>query len=116
MLHRRIHWLFILPALLFVLLLTLYPSIHTVLLLFTNRSLLERGSSFVGWKNYRELLFSHDFWNSLRVTLIYVLATILLQLTLGLALALLTDQPRRGAKLVRTLVLICWVIPEVIVA
>ena len=101
MLHRRHHWLFILPALLFVLLLTLYPSVHTVLLSFTNRSLVERGASFVGWKNYRELLFSHDFWSSLRVTLAYVLATILLQLSLGLALALLTDRPRPGAKLFR---------------
>jgi multiple sugar transport system permease protein len=116
MLARRIHWFFILPALLFVLLLTLYPSVHTILLSFTNRSLVERGYSFVGWKNYRELLFSPDFWSSLRITLLYVLATIFLQLSLGLALALVTDHPRPGVKLVRTLVLICWVIPEVIVA
>jgi ABC-type sugar transport system permease subunit len=116
MIKRKIHLLFILPAFIFVLGLTIYPSIYAVFLSFTNKSLLTPEYSLVGFKNYRELFTSGEFWISLKITLIYVVITIFLQLTVGLFIALITEKPRFGIKLVRTIVLLSWVIPEVIVA
>lgn len=116
MIKRKAYLFFILPALIFVLLLTIYPSIYAIFLSFTNKSLVTPGYSFVGFKNYRELLTSSEFWSILKITLIYVVITIFFQLTVGLFLALITEKPRFGRKLVRTIVLLSWVIPEVIVA
>ncbi len=116
MIKKKIYLFFIFPALIFVLLLTIYPSIYAIFLSFTNKSLVTPECSLVGFKNYRELFTSSEFWRSLKITLIYVLITIFFQLTLGLFLALITEKSRFGRKLVRTIVLLSWVIPEVIVA
>ena len=112
----RLYLVFIGPSVVFVVLLSLYPSLYSIFLSFTDKSLVRQSHQFVGFHNYVELFGSQEFWSSLRVTIIYVLVTIFLQLTIGLCLALLTNQPRPGRKLVRTLVLISWIIPEVIVA
>jgi len=116
MIKRKGHLLFLLPALLAVLLLTLYPSLYAVFLSFTNKSLINPDYSLVGLKNYLELFSSGEFWSSLKVTIIYVVITIFFQLTAGFLLASVTEKSRFGRKLVRTVVLISWVIPEVIVA
>ncbi len=106
----------ILPGLVFVLVFTLYPTVYSLWLSFTDQMLTGGKTSFVGFGNYVELLGSSEFWNRLRVTLVYVIVTIFFQLVLGLCLALLTDKKRVGRKLVRTVVLITWVIPEVVVS
>jgi multiple sugar transport system permease protein len=116
MIKRKGHLLFLLPALMAVLLLTLYPSLYAVFLSFTNKSLINPDYSLVGLKNYLELFSSGEFWSSLKVTIIYVVITIFFQLTAGFLLASVTEKSRFGRKLVRTVVLISWVIPEVIVA
>ncbi len=116
MIKKRLYLIFVLPALILVLLFTFYPSVYTIFLSFTNKSLIAQDYSMVGTKNYRELFFSIEFWGSLKLTLLYVLVTITLQLVLGLCIALVTDKSMFGRRFVRTVVLISWVIPEVIVA
>ena len=52
---------------------------------------------FVGLENYRTLLTDDRFWSSLLVSLVYTGATVVLQVALGLALALLVmDMPKRS--------------------
>ncbi|HOV62657.1 MAG TPA: sugar ABC transporter permease [Spirochaetia bacterium] len=106
----------ILPGLVFVLVFTLYPTVYSLWLSFTDKMLTGGKTSFIGFRNYAELIERAEFWNSLRVTLVYVIVTIFFQIVLGLSLALLTDKKRIGRKLLRTVVLITWVIPEVVVS
>src|SRR3954470_19474334 len=49
---------------------------------------------FIGFGNYRALLTDDRFWSSLLVSLVYTGATVVLQVALGLALALLVDMKR----------------------
>lgn len=114
--RRTTPFVLILPAFLAVVAFTLYPSLYSIFLSFTNRTLVSTDYSFVGLQNYRELLGNPEFWTRLRITLVYVLTTIAGQLILGLCLALLTDKPRIGRRIVRTIVLMTWVIPEVVVS
>lgn len=59
--------------------------------------------TFVGLRNFRELLGDPVFWKSLRNNLTLVVASLGTQLPLGLGLALLLNTPIRGVRLFRTI-------------
>lgn len=56
---------------------------------------------FTGVANYAELLRDDRFWSSLAISLIYTIGTVVLQVLLGLALALAVMSMRRGQGLLR---------------
>lgn len=57
-----------------------------------------RIAAYVGFENFTALLTSDAFWNSLRVTGLFTLYTVIPGLVLGLVLAALTSRPRRGMR------------------
>jgi multiple sugar transport system permease protein/raffinose/stachyose/melibiose transport system permease protein len=92
--HRRAsngHWpiiaLFVGPALLTYVLLTIYPVLLTIY-----NSFLEirprSAATFVGWKNYAALASDRTFWLAVRHTVIWALVAPVLEVVLGLLLAL----------------------------
>ncbi|PIU63236.1 MAG: ABC transporter permease [Armatimonadetes bacterium CG07_land_8_20_14_0_80_40_9] len=109
------HLPFILPAIIFILSLTLYPVLYAFYLSFTDASLLYPTKSFVGVRNYTDLLSSPIFFAIMQNTFIFVFSCVFLQFTLGLGLALALNQKLRGRVLVRVLLLISWVIPGIII-
>ncbi|GAA1120159.1 sugar ABC transporter permease [Kribbella jejuensis] len=109
--------LLFLPALLPVLILSVYPLIRGIALGFTNaRAGLHVESKFVGFDNFAKLLHNNLFWDSFRIGVIWTLSVTILQFVaaLGLALLLNTDLKFRGVA--RTLALIPWAMPPVVVA
>jgi multiple sugar transport system permease protein len=50
---------------------------------------------FIGVENYIDFLSDPDFWNTLSVSLVYTALTVVLELLLGLAIALLLQRPTR---------------------
>jgi multiple sugar transport system permease protein len=73
---------------------------------------------FVGLDNYTKLFTSGAFWESVWLTLLFVVGSALIgQNVLGMALALLTRTgPPRLASTVRALVVTAWVLPEIVAA
>lgn len=59
--------------------------------------------TFVGLKNYTNMISDDLFWKSLRITSIYVLFSVPLNLVFGLVLAMLLNQKIRGQAFFRTL-------------
>ena len=109
--------LLFLPALLPVLILSVYPLIRGIALGFTNaRAGLHVQTNFVGFDNFAKLLHNNLFWDSFRIGVIWTLSVTILQFVaaLGLALLLNTDLKFRGVA--RTLALIPWAMPPVVVA
>ncbi|MFD7159487.1 carbohydrate ABC transporter permease [Kribbella sp. NPDC059898] len=109
--------LLFLPALLPVLILSVYPLIRGIALGFTNaRAGLHVETNFVGFDNFAKLLHNNLFWDSFRIGVIWTLSVTILQFVaaLGLALLLNTDLKFRGVA--RTLALIPWAMPPVVVA
>ena len=107
-------WL--LPALLPVALLTLYPiadalwtSLHQVMLLFP-------GEPFVGLDNYRAVVTGEYFGTALWNSLLFVFFTAPLVVAGGIATALFLQRRFFGATIVRSVVLLPWVLPGAISA
>jgi multiple sugar transport system permease protein len=72
-------------------------------------------NGFVGLDNYRDLLGDDRFWYSLLVSLIYTASTVVLQVVIGLALALLVMGMRRGQMLFRAVAILPVVLSPAVV-
>jgi len=71
---------------------------------------------YVGLANYVRLLHDEVFWLSLWNSLVWVFGSVSFQFLGGFAAALLLHQSFRGRGLVRTITLLPWIIPGVVVA
>ncbi len=71
--------------------------------------------SFVGFDNYQTLLADDRFWASLLVSLIYTGSTVVLQVALGLALALLVMDMKRGQSWFRLIAILPVVLSPAVV-
>lgn len=114
--NREAIYLF-LPALLPVLLLSVYPLIRGIMLGFTDaRAGLNVTTEFIGFDNFTRLLQNDLFWASFRIGLIWTVSVTVLQFVAALGLALLLNADLRFRGVARTLALIPWAMPPVVVA
>jgi multiple sugar transport system permease protein len=88
---------------------SVWLSLHRIVL-----SLPGAGEPFVGLQNYVGLVGSPVFWNSLAVTSVFVVTSTIVELVLGLGLALCLHASYRGRGLVRAAALVPWAIPTVV--
>jgi len=107
---------FILPAVVLLSCVTIYPVIYVLYLSFHRKLLIFDISRFVGLENYLFLLKDGRFWNALGNTVYFTALSVSLELLLGLSIALIMSRSfgLRGA--VRAVVLIPWAIPTVVSA
>jgi raffinose/stachyose/melibiose transport system permease protein len=105
---------FLVPALLFYLLVVLYPSIAGVFYAFTDWAG-GTHSSWTGLENFRELIADEAAVASLRNTLVLAVVLTVLQTALGLSLALVLNSAIRGRNLMRTLFFAPMMLPPVII-
>jgi len=107
----------VLPALIPVAVLSVWPLLQGVYLAFTNTRAGQQGSSaFVGLRNFADLGSYGLFWQSFRIGLVWAVSVTVLQFLLALGLALLLNMRLRGAGFARVLALIPWAMPPVIIA
>jgi len=109
-------YLLILPAMLFVILVVAFPLLKSIGMSFENYNLaMPQSNGFVGLKNYIAAFHDRLFYQSLINTIIWVVCGVGFQFVFGLILALLLNQsfPLRG--LIRSVVLVPWVTPGVLV-
>lgn len=108
--------LLLLPAGAVILLLMGVPLATVVADSFTDRTFTRPNADFVGLENYADVLGGDVFWQSLLRTLIWTGASVVLQIAIGLAFAMLLNQRFRGRGALRGLFLLPWVTPVVVVA
>ncbi len=101
------------PALI-LLMSTLYPFLSGIYTSLTNQKLYMPATRFVGLNNYINLVTGELFWTGLLNTLTYSLASIAIQLPLGLAFAILLDIPGRLQSFLRSAVVLPLLIPPVV--
>jgi multiple sugar transport system permease protein len=70
---------------------------------------------FVGLANYRELFADSRFWSSLAISLVYTGSTVVLQVVIGLALALIVIDLRRSQGLFRMVAILPVVLSPAVV-
>ena len=112
---ERLAWLFILPTLLVVLLVAGYPLFNTIYVTFFDAKLgSSRAWEYVGIENYTDLLSNANWWSSVGNTLRFTVASVVLELLLGLGIAVVVNSKFPGRGLMRTAMLVPWAIPTAV--
>jgi multiple sugar transport system permease protein len=114
---RRRYLLFILlvaPAFLLRLITAAYPILQTIYLSFTNLSILKGTNEFVGLNNYLSMGSNIGVKSAATFTIVFILATTILDLVIGMMIALLLNAKFRGLTFARTINLIPWAIPTIV--
>jgi len=108
-------WMLNAPALIAIFLLAGYPIIQSVWISLHKYNLKRpQRFDFIGLGNFADILNAPEFWSSLWITVKFTLLVVTIVTVLGVAIALLLNQPFRGRGVVRTLILLPWAIPPVV--
>lgn len=92
---------YILPWLIGMVFLTLYPFINALVISFTDYNLV-REPNFIGLANYTKLFHDEDFLGTLTATLKYTVITVPLQLAFALFIAYILNFKLKGINFFRT--------------
>lgn len=113
---RRLVQVFIIPTLILLILMNIFPLIYSLYLSFTEYKARSGESPvWVGLENYKEVLSSDLVWHSFAVTGRYALISVTLQMVVGFGLAMLLKQKFKGSGLVTTLILIPMMLSPAVV-
>ncbi len=107
------------PTVLVLLVMTAYPLIFTVYYSFTNYNLLKvlkNPAKFIGLKNYIDLLANTYFRQAILNTVKFTILAVIFEMLIGFLMALLVNSLKRGQKVMRTLLLLPYLLPTVTVA
>jgi sn-glycerol 3-phosphate transport system permease protein len=101
----RIALLFVLPQLLILFLFFFWPAAQSVVQAFFLSDPFLGGRVFVGLENFYSLLASSEYWQSVRVTLVFSILTTALALAAGFALAVAADRFVHRVKALRSVII-----------
>ncbi len=111
----RIAWLLIVPSLLVLLGVTFWPILYTFILSFQNAPTgINQVRTFVWFGNYLDMLKDHTFWETIGRTLYFTVASVTLEMALGMAVAQLIHSHPWGWKFLRFALIIPWAVPTVV--
>jgi ABC-type sugar transport system permease subunit len=106
---------FVAPAALVILLIVVVPLGRAMWMSLFDIQLTRPGvEPFVGLGNYIDQLTSGDFWAATGRALWFTVVSTILELGLGLGLALLMDQPLRLRWLLRSIIILPWALPTIV--
>ena len=115
--ERRTGWILLIPALLLLALVYAYPIGRSVWLSLFNQNLgTELHPVFAGLDNYARMTGDGRFWQSLSNTVVFTVCSVLLELILGMGVALVLNQSFRGRGVVRTIAILPWALPTALIA
>jgi ABC-type sugar transport system permease subunit len=101
--ERGLAVLFLAPSLIVFGLFVFYPLVNNVILGFYRTAPFPGlPDTYVGFDQYKDVLSSSDFWDSLKTTVLFALMTVPTGIALGLALAVVAHQQLKGIGVYRT--------------
>lgn len=109
-------WLFVLPAIIVVCALFLYPICSSIFYSFTNKNLIRPTYSFVGFDNYVTILTDEAFWSSFFNSLKWTVFSLVGQLLVGFTAALALNRVKHLKGVYKTLLIIPWAFPSIVIA
>jgi multiple sugar transport system permease protein len=102
------------PMTAMLLALGVYPFLHAVWLSLHEWNRFTRAFDFVGLEQWAAALADARMWNALEVTVLYTIVCLAIQFVLGMAIALLLDDERRGYGFLRALMTLPLVVPPAV--
>lgn len=114
---RRLGFLLALPAIIYITIFLVVPLVYNIWLSISDAN----GSNLItgdyhptGFANYKEMLASPGFWNGVKLSAVFTVASLALQFLVGYALALFFRKPFPGNGIIRALLLVAWILPAVV--
>jgi multiple sugar transport system permease protein len=107
---------FILPIVVIMGGLILYPFINAIGISMTQRNMITRTENYVGLANYANLLNDSDFNSTLRNTIVFTAASVTVKFLVGMAIALLLNSRMPFRNILTGVMLLPWIVPEVVTA
>ena len=104
------------PTIFVLIMMTVYPVIFTIGYSFTDYNYLKGKKTFIGLANYMGLFKNMYFQKSVINTIVFTLLAVAFEVGFGLLLALFVNSLGHGKKIVRTLLLLPYLLPAVTVA
>jgi len=113
---ERFGYAMISPSMIFLLLVTTIPLISLLIMSFFRIDLTyPPGNGWIGFENFIEVTEDARFWFSLKLTVIYTIITVFLQVVIGLALAMAFFRGFKGQGIMRVSVLLPMILAPVVV-
>lgn len=113
---KHVKWIFVLPALIFVFLMMVFPIGYTIRLSFTEWSM---GSwnppEWIGFSNYVNIFKDPRFWGAAGRTFYFTVGAVAIETILGVAIALVFNREMPGKNIIKTLFLLPMVATPVAV-
>ncbi|HZU59588.1 MAG TPA: sugar ABC transporter permease [Solirubrobacteraceae bacterium] len=109
-------FLMVAPALILMLVYVLYPFWQIATGAFETQATLSSPLQWVGLANFRAIFAQGQFTHALVLTIYYTLGQIVLQVSLGLAIALLLNLRLPGRNIARGTILFPFIVPAVVAA
>jgi multiple sugar transport system permease protein len=115
--ERRLAIMMVAPSLILIAIVAAYPIIYAVWLSLHEYSVRVAGlSRWAGFRNYSNALSDPAWWAAFEHTLIFTVASVFLELLIGLGMALAMHEAFKGQGLLRTVVLVPWAVLTVVTA
>ncbi len=109
-------YLLLAPAIILLLVLTDYPLVFAIAASLHTVNVRTGAQSFVGLMNFARIARDRLFWNAARNTAIYTGIAVIVELVLGLAMALILTEKFRSRNLFRTIFLTPMMLPPIVAA
>lgn len=114
--ERRAPWFFVAPSMALLIALVAYPTYHLFRLALSRYDLAFMDKAvFIGVNNFVRIASDHSFLNAVGNTFILSIGSVVVELLVGVGLAMLLFEPLRGGGLAKTLLIIPLMIPPVVV-
>jgi multiple sugar transport system permease protein len=113
--NTSLAFVFVAPALLFLLAVLGWPLVQAIIFSFQDIGIIGSEGHFVGLANYASVLEGADFWNALGRSVIWVVGNAVVQTALALATALILNQKFPGLRVARIWIILTWIVPTVVV-
>lgn len=109
-------YLFVAPGILFLLFFMIFPIVYNFIISFQNVSIMNLSGDheFVGLKNYVKVVKDPLFGISLKHSIIFTVLSIMFQFGIGFAFALFFNLKFPGRNIMRSIMLLAWMMPVVI--
>jgi multiple sugar transport system permease protein len=115
--EQRVGLWFIAPAVVILAIVYAYPIGRAFWLsLFTENLATHLEPVFNGLGNYERMALDGRFWRSIGNTTVFTVVSLIVELILGMAIALVLDQTFRGRGAVRTIAILPWALPTALIA
>jgi len=115
--QNRLVYMYVMPAILIMALVVLYPFIYNVVISLSNMNLAHfRDWKIIGLKSFVDVVLDQTFWYYLFKTILWTVINLIFHVGIGVMLAMIINEDIKAKSFFRTLLILPWAVPQYITA